>query len=105
MDEYAASVATLVGMLGIDAGQAGTLLQNAGGNIEAAASEYFYMMEEGGGTDGEKNNTTNEYIANLTSPQECKAYAMKLSVAADGKSYTIYNPRNKHQRTFKTRKH
>ncbi|EOD15654.1 hypothetical protein EMIHUDRAFT_211208 [Emiliania huxleyi CCMP1516] len=43
MDEYAASVATLVGMLGIDAGQAGTLLQNAGGNIEAAASEQALL--------------------------------------------------------------
>ncbi|EOD37013.1 hypothetical protein EMIHUDRAFT_225987 [Emiliania huxleyi CCMP1516] len=60
MDEYAASVATLVGMLGIDAGQAGTLLQNAGGNIEAAASEYFYMMEEGGGTDGETDGASTD---------------------------------------------
>ena len=72
---------------------------------ETKSIKAMYQVHRNLRPDGEKNNTTNEYIANLTSPQECKAYAMKLSVAADGKSYTIYNPRNKHQRTFKTRKH
>jgi hypothetical protein len=72
---------------------------------ETKSIKAMYQVHRNLRSDGEKNNTTNEYIANLTSPQECKAYAMKLSVAADGKSYTIYNPRNKHQRTFKTRKH
>ena len=65
----------------------------------------MYQVHRNLRADGEKNNTANEYIANLTKPQECKAFTMKLSVAADGKSYTVFNPRNKHRRTFKTRKH
>ena len=55
--------------------------------------------------DGDKNNASDEHIANLTDPKDCKALALKLSVSADGKSYTVFNPRNGHKRTFKTRQH
>ena len=65
----------------------------------------MYQVHRNLRKDGNTNNTDNEYIANLTEPKNCKAYAMKMSVAADGKSYTVINPRNNHQRTFKTRKH
>ena len=67
--------------------------------------QAMYQVHRNLREDGNKNNTGNDYIANLTDPGECKAFALKMIVAADGKSYTISNPRNGHKRTFKTRKH
>ena len=67
--------------------------------------QAMYQVHRNLREDGNKNNTGNDYIANLTGPGECKAFALKMTVAADGKSYTISNPRNGHKRTFKTRKH
>ena len=67
--------------------------------------QAMYQVHRNLREDGNKNNTGNDYIANLTDPGECKAFALKMTVAADGKSYTISNPRNEHKRTFKTRKH
>ena len=67
--------------------------------------QAMYQVHRNLREDGNKNNTGNDYIANLTDPGECKAFALKMAVAADGKSYTISNPRNEHKRTFKTRKH
>ena len=67
--------------------------------------QAMYQVHRNLREDGNKNNTGNDYIANLTDPGECKAFALKMTVAADGKSYTISNPRNGHKRTFKTRKH
>ena len=67
--------------------------------------QAMYQVHRNLGKDGNKNNTAEKFIANLTPRDGCKAFALKMSVAADGKSYTIFNPRNGHQRTFKTRKH
>jgi len=67
--------------------------------------QAMYQVHRNLREDGNKNNTGNDYIANLTDSGECKAFALKMTVAADGKSYTISNPRNEHKRTFKTRKH
>ena len=67
--------------------------------------QAMYQVHRNLREDGNKNNTGKDYIANLTVPNECKAFALKMTVAADGQSYTISNPRNKHRRTFKTRKH
>ena len=67
--------------------------------------QAMYQVHKNLREDGDKNNTADEFIANLGEPRDCEALALKLSVKADGKSYTLFNPRNKHQRTFKTRKH
>ena len=74
--------------------------------LKAAKSiKAMYQVHKNLRKDGDKNNASDEHIANLTEPKECKALALKLSVAADGKSYTVFNPRNGHKRTFKTREH
>ena len=74
--------------------------------LKAAKSiKAMYQVHKNLRKDGDKNNASDEHIANLTEPKECKALALKLSVAADGKSYTVFNPRNGHKRTFKTRQH
>ena len=65
----------------------------------------MYQVHRNLRPDGDKNNAANEYIANLTPRDDCKAHTLKMSVAADGKSYTLSNPRSGHKRTFKTRKH
>jgi len=67
--------------------------------------QAMYQVHRNLRKDGDKNNTGEKYIANLTPRDGCKALTLKMSVAADGKSYTIFNPRNGNQRTFKTRKH
>jgi competence protein ComEC len=48
-----------------------------------------------------ENNTANEYIANLEA--KCAGNYIKLSVAPDGKSYTISIPATGHKRTFQTK--
>jgi len=48
-----------------------------------------------------KDNTADEYIANLE--RQCAGNCIKLSVAPDGKSYTISIPATGHQRTFQTK--
>lgn len=47
------------------------------------------------------DNTDEEYIANLD--RHCAGNYIKLSVAPDGKSYTISIPANGHKRTFRTK--
>ena len=49
-----------------------------------------------------ENNTEEKFIANLTDRDGCKGHYLKLSVAADGKTYTISNPRNGAKVTYKT---
>ncbi len=48
-----------------------------------------------------ENNTANEFIANLDAA--CAGNCIKLSVAPDGKSYTVSIPATGFKRTFKTR--
>ena len=71
----------------------------------AKSIKAMYQVHRNLRPDGDQNNTGKDYIANLTVPNECKAFALKMTVEADGKSYTISNPRNGNKRTFKTRKH
>jgi competence protein ComEC len=71
----------------------------------AKSIKAMYQVHRNLRPDGKQNNTANEFIANLSAPAECKAFALKMSVAADGKSYTISNPRNGQKHTFKTSKH
>jgi len=47
-------------------------------------------------------NTTEEYIANLKA--DCKGNYIKLTVASDGKKYTVTIPATKHERVFDTKK-
>lgn len=49
------------------------------------------------------NNTADEYIAN--DEEKCSAHFIKLTVDSSGKTYTVFVPSKKHQRTFKTRDH
>ena len=51
--------------------------------------------------DDAENNTADEFIANLG--EKCEAHYLKLSVAPDGKSYTVAIPATGHTRTFQTR--
>ena len=67
--------------------------------------QAMYQVHKNLRADGKQNNTAEEFIANLDEPKECKAIALKMSVTADGKGYTIFNPRNNYQQTFKTRQH
>lgn len=46
-------------------------------------------------------NVADEYIANQS--EKCEGNHVKLSVAADGKSYKLTVPATKHERTFKTK--
>ena len=50
-----------------------------------------------------ENNTIEDYIANLTDRDGCKGHYLKLSVSADGKTYTMSNPRNGQKVTYKTK--
>ncbi|MGB0585545.1 MAG: ComEC/Rec2 family competence protein [Limisphaerales bacterium] len=67
--------------------------------------QAMYQVHKNLRADGKQNNTAEEFIANLDEPKKCKAIALKMSVTADGKGYTIFNPRNNYQQTFKTRQH
>jgi len=49
-----------------------------------------------------ENNTGNEFIANLEA--KCAGNYIKLSVAPDGKSYTVSIPANHHTATYRTRR-
>ena len=50
-----------------------------------------------------ENNTNDEFIANQD--EKCAANYIKLTVAPDGKTYTITIPASGHMRTFQTRSH
>ena len=52
---------------------------------------------------GEDTNTQEERIANLGAADGCEAHYLKLSVTADGASYTMHNARAGHRQTFQTR--
>src|SRR5262245_16266512 len=64
--------------------------------------QAVYQLHKNLRPDGATNNVPGEYIANQE--KECQGNYVKLSVAADGKSYTVSIPANKHSREFETRK-
>jgi len=51
--------------------------------------------------DDSQYNTADAYIANLEA--DCQGNYVKLSVAPDGKSYTVTIPANRHRQTYQTR--
>jgi hypothetical protein len=68
---------------------------------ETKSIEQVYQVHKTMRADGSSQNVPDEFIANHTA--ECKGEHLKLSVAADGKSYTVSVPSTGHQRTFPSR--
>lgn len=72
-------------------------------NLQQTKSiQAIYQMHKNLRPDGAKNNTGEEYIANKE--KECNADYIKLSVAPDGRNYTMSIPANNHKRTFAVKK-
>lgn len=69
---------------------------------EQKSIEAIYQMHKNLRPDGAVNNVADEFIANPE--KECSGQYIHLSVAPDGKSYTVRVPSTGHERTFKTRK-
>jgi competence protein ComEC len=63
--------------------------------------QAMYQVHKNIRADGAENNTADEFIANLGEP--CVANYLKLTVAPDGRSYTVAIPATGHARTFQTR--
>jgi beta-lactamase superfamily II metal-dependent hydrolase len=68
---------------------------------ELPSVKAIYQVHKNLRPDGEKNNAPDEFIANQE--KECKGNHIKLSVAPDGKSYTVSVPSTKHERTYQVR--
>jgi competence protein ComEC len=64
--------------------------------------EAVYQLHKNLRPDGATNNVADEYIANRE--KDCQGNFVKLSVAADAKSYTVSIPANQHQRSYNTSK-
>ena len=69
--------------------------------VKSARVKAMYQLHKNLRADIE-NNTTDEFIANLT--RDCDAHHIHMSVAPDGKQYTISIPDKDHSRTYKTRR-
>jgi competence protein ComEC len=85
-------------------GQAGTFdaIKSAGKSVQA-----LYQLHQSFNVPAEQNAPA-EFVANhenLTGPDaaKCPANIIKMSVAPDGKSYTVSVPSSGHTRTFKTK--
>ncbi len=68
---------------------------------ETKSIEAIYQVHRNLRPDGAENNTADEYIANNEPAESCQGNYIRLSVAADGKSYTVDIPANKHSRTYR----
>ena len=69
--------------------------------VKSARVKVMYQLHKNLRADIE-NNTTDEFIANLT--RDCDAHHIHMSVAPDGKQYTVSIPDKGHSRTYKTRR-
>jgi beta-lactamase superfamily II metal-dependent hydrolase len=63
--------------------------------------EAVYQLHKNERPDGDKANVPSEFIANVG--KEVKGNYLKLSVAPDGKSYTVSIPASGHTQTYQTR--
>ncbi len=68
---------------------------------ETKSIEAIYQVHKNLRPDGDVNNAPDEFIANHE--KDCKGNYIKLSVAPDGKSYTVSVPATKHERTYQVR--
>ncbi|HUE70157.1 MAG TPA: MBL fold metallo-hydrolase [Pirellulaceae bacterium] len=68
---------------------------------ETKSLEALYQVHKNLRPDGATNNVADEYIANHKA--ECEGNHIQLSVAADGKSYVVKIPANRHERRFETK--
>jgi beta-lactamase superfamily II metal-dependent hydrolase len=67
----------------------------------APSIKAMYQMHKNLRPDGNVNNTSSDRIANLE--EKCAANYIKMTVAPDGKSYTITIPATGHKETFQTK--
>jgi beta-lactamase superfamily II metal-dependent hydrolase len=65
---------------------------------ETPSVEAIYQMHKNLRPDGATTNTPDELIANLTA--DCRGEPLRLSVAADGKTFTLFVTSSGHQRTY-----
>jgi beta-lactamase superfamily II metal-dependent hydrolase len=65
---------------------------------ETPSIETIYQLHKNLREDGAVVNTAEEFIANLTA--DCQGNHLKMAVAADGKSYTMFVSSSEHQRTY-----
>lgn len=71
-------------------------------NLRATASlEAIYQVHKNLRPDGSVNNVADEFIANHAA--DCQGHYIKLSVAPDGKTYTVSIPAHGHERAFQTK--
>jgi len=63
--------------------------------------QAMYQVHKNVRPDGAANNVEDAHIANLD--ESCEGHFVKLSVAPDGKNYTVSIPANGHVKTFKTK--
>lgn len=68
---------------------------------ETKSLAAIYQVHKNLRPDGATNNVTDDYIANKE--LSCQGNYIKLSVAPDGRNYTVSIPANKHERTFETK--
>ena len=74
------------------------------GNLKATKSiEAIYQVHKNLRPDGSVNNVPDEYIANNATAKDCKGDFIKLSVAADSKSYTVSVPSKRHRKRYLTK--
>ncbi|MFO0901856.1 MAG: MBL fold metallo-hydrolase [Pirellulales bacterium] len=62
--------------------------------------QAIYQVHKNLRDDGRTNNVADEFIANRE--RECQGHYIRLSVAADAKSYSVAIPANQHERMFET---
>jgi competence protein ComEC len=79
----------------------GCLPEVAANLRDTPSLEAVYQVHKNLRPDGMTGNVPDEYIANKE--RECQGNHIKLSVAADGKSYSVSIPANGHTRNFTTR--
>jgi beta-lactamase superfamily II metal-dependent hydrolase len=68
---------------------------------ETPSIEAIYQVHKNLRDDGTTINTDDEFIANLSA--DCKGEPLKMTVAPDGKSYTMFVTSSGHRRTFSSK--